>query len=280
MSQTSVILSTKPEFAEKIFKEEKKWEFRKRIPKDVCHINQIFFYETSPVKKITGVGILGRINIKGPPLEVWELCKDKGGISEEEFLNYCGDAVEIYALKIKESRRFEKPFDPKKAEWWRRPPQNFMYARPEWIEELKAKGVIQMLRKGDYYIGDPSYVLTENNGHDWEEILRNTLYFGLFETEEDMERNHESRTRKDGEFTIDNVKIVCYETLFGDGTYYDNEMREYSVDSGMIAAIPTRLVPNYDETTLGHIIHFESDFKTSSRAGILKFGNVVIDTVW
>ena len=48
-----VLLSIKPEYVEKIFSKEKKYEFRKSIFKNP-NIKSIIIYSSSPVKKVVG----------------------------------------------------------------------------------------------------------------------------------------------------------------------------------------------------------------------------------
>ena len=49
---STILLSIKPEFSEKIFNETKKYEFRKRVARK--KVEKIVVYATSPVKKIVG----------------------------------------------------------------------------------------------------------------------------------------------------------------------------------------------------------------------------------
>ena len=49
---TSILLSIKPEYVEKIFNMTKKYEFRKRIP---CkQINKVIVYSTAPSQSVVG----------------------------------------------------------------------------------------------------------------------------------------------------------------------------------------------------------------------------------
>ena len=58
----AVLLSIKPEFAEKIFAGTKKFEFRKIIFKH-RNINKIIVYASSPIKKVIGEFIIDDIII-------------------------------------------------------------------------------------------------------------------------------------------------------------------------------------------------------------------------
>jgi len=119
-----ILLSIKPEFSQKIFSGEKKYEFRKQLPKSL--IKRIFIYESSPSKCIVGWFKVKKI-ICGPPDKIWEICKDSGGIEREKFFSYCNGKKEIYAIHIKYVHRFKKPINPFEINPFFRPPQNFVY---------------------------------------------------------------------------------------------------------------------------------------------------------
>lgn len=125
-----------------------------------------------------------------------------------------------------------------------------------------------MMKAGEYYIGDLCYVMHD----EWDEVCnlkfpKNTNGRGI-----------------DGEFTLKSgVKFAVYSTMHGDGYYYDGNMNGYGVDAGVIGCI---LVSDIDPSNkdnmipLGHIHYFDKDFETSESEGIIKFGNVIINTDW
>lgn len=120
----NVLLSIKPEYAEKIFSGEKRYEFRKRKPKQV--VNRVFVYECRPSKRIVGWFSVSKIH-SGPPGEIWKRCKDSGGIEEETYLSYCRGKKVVHALEIDEIFRFDPPMNPVEALSDFKPPQDFMY---------------------------------------------------------------------------------------------------------------------------------------------------------
>jgi predicted transcriptional regulator len=120
----NVLLSIRPEFAEKIFSGEKRYEFRKRKPK--ATVGRVFVYECSPSKKIVGWFSVRKIH-SGSPHEIWERCKDSGGIREEKYLSYCHGKKMIHAFEIDEVFRFDPPMDPFDAFSDFKPPQDFVY---------------------------------------------------------------------------------------------------------------------------------------------------------
>ena len=123
------------------------------------------------------------------------------------------------------------------------------------------------MKSGKYYIGDLCYVLSDR----WDEVCDQIIF---------------ERECKDGEFHLPKepkIAFASYGTAHGDGGYYDQNEKEYAVDSGTIGCVSIEYL---DETILkdvasrelGHIHIFEQDFKTSSNDGILVFGDICIDT--
>jgi len=120
----NVLLSIKPEFVEKIFSGEKRYEFRKRKPKEP--VGKVFVYECHPSKSIVGWFSVSRIH-SGSPDEIWERCKDSGGIEEERYLSYCRGKKIVHAFEIDETFRFDPPMNPFDAFRDFKPPQDFVY---------------------------------------------------------------------------------------------------------------------------------------------------------
>ena len=93
-----VMLSIKPEYVEKIFSGEKKYEFRRNIFKNP-NIKSVVIYSTFPVKKVIGEFQIEEV-IKGTPEQLWNLAPNSTGISEEKFYKYFENREKGYAIKI------------------------------------------------------------------------------------------------------------------------------------------------------------------------------------
>ncbi|MDO5849526.1 MAG: hypothetical protein Q4P18_08315 [Methanobrevibacter sp.] len=104
----NIIISIKPQFVEKIINEEKKYEFRKIIPKK--DIEKVFIYSTVPDKKIVGYFEYD-IVIKDSPTNLWNKCQKYAGISQEDFFNYYGEKEMGYAIEINNLNVFDNPID-------------------------------------------------------------------------------------------------------------------------------------------------------------------------
>ena len=102
----AVLLSIKPEFAEKIFAGTKKFEFRKIIFKH-RNINKIIVYASSPIKKVIGEFIIDDIIIADIDT-LWNTTYKYSGITKEVYQKYFKNKERAYAIKIVKTIRYEK----------------------------------------------------------------------------------------------------------------------------------------------------------------------------
>ena len=86
---------------------------------------------------------------------------------------------------------------------------------------------------GQFYIGDPCYVLSEENYHN---IWGNQHNFDYGTIEID-----------------DNKEFIVHGTAYGDGSYEDQFGHVYGVDSGTLAVIPLELVAKNDGLKYGEV---------------------------
>ena len=119
-----VLLSIKPEYAYKIFKGEKKFEFRKIIFKNP-NIKTVVVYASSPVQQVIGEFEIDDI-FSLTPANLWEKTKEHSGISEEFFFSYFADRDIAHAIKIKKTRKYKRPLC-LRDKFNKTPPQSYMY---------------------------------------------------------------------------------------------------------------------------------------------------------
>ncbi len=81
-----VLLSIKPEFAEKIFNGSKRFEFRRMIFKN-RDVSKVVVYASAPISKVIGEFEVDHIIQKGLD-ELWNETKDFSGISKDYFDKY------------------------------------------------------------------------------------------------------------------------------------------------------------------------------------------------
>jgi predicted transcriptional regulator len=119
-----VVLSIKPEFANKIFDGTKKFEFRKAIFKNE-KIKTVIVYSSSPVQQVIGEFEIERI-INHDIDTLWELTHQESGITEDYFYKYFADRVEGFAIQIKKVKKYRTP-KCLRADFNLFPPQSFAY---------------------------------------------------------------------------------------------------------------------------------------------------------
>jgi len=133
----NVLLSIKPEFADRILSGEKRYEFRKSVFRDPGAVDSVIMYASSPVKRIVGFFTFSEI-IEFPPKVLWQKYGDRSGIANEErFFEYFEGKETGYALKIEEVSEFAEPVDPTSAVEGFRPPVSFKYVNGEFDQILE-----------------------------------------------------------------------------------------------------------------------------------------------
>lgn len=101
---SKILLSIKPEFADKIISGEKKFEYRTHVPSKP--INSIVIYSTSPVGRIIGeVEVIDVIS--GAPSSLWETTKAESGISRAKYRKYFKGRKRAYAFKLGQVNKYE-----------------------------------------------------------------------------------------------------------------------------------------------------------------------------
>lgn len=133
------------------------------------------------------------------------------------------------------------------------------------------------LPAGKYFVGDPCYVFSNerNNKDRWSELLNISDFFEKPYVE------------------FEGHKLFATPTAWGDGGYYDQFGNEYSVDAGLIGAVPFALWDiSEDEqkelNRLGKVVEFNSEFGccaydnnsgfNKNRNRFIVVGNYEIDT--
>lgn len=106
MLNQKILLSIHPEYVNRIISGEKKWEFRKVLPKG--RFDTIVIYSTYPVRKVIGevecTGIF-----MGTPAKVWEETKDCRGIEKDKYFSYYRDVKEAVAFRLGNVTIYEVP---------------------------------------------------------------------------------------------------------------------------------------------------------------------------
>jgi len=120
-----VLLSIKPEYAEKIFSGQKKYEFRKIAFKNNL-VNTVIVYATMPVGKIIGEFKIKEIH-KDFPEAIWERTKQYSGIDKDFFYDYYRGKKYAIAIEVDNPKLYKTPINPKEKFENFTAPQSFMY---------------------------------------------------------------------------------------------------------------------------------------------------------
>jgi len=103
-----LLMSVKPEFADRIMQRKKTVELRRKFStRWVGH--RINIYASAPVTSMVGEARISRVVVKAPEL-IWEEFQDQLGCTRREFDEYAAGASEVYALELDEVRPYRDRF--------------------------------------------------------------------------------------------------------------------------------------------------------------------------
>lgn len=127
------IMSIKPKWARELYSGKKTVEFRKNSP-PVGSL--VFLYESSPVKAVTGVFVVGAI-LSSRASHVWYATRalkhvwKSGTVKRDELLDYSGGASgKCCAILAEDSWKFPESAWEKLEKYSVRPPQSYQALRP------------------------------------------------------------------------------------------------------------------------------------------------------
>lgn len=129
VSNNILLLSIKPQFAEKILIGKKTVELRKSFPNKINNGDYLLIYVTSPEKVVKGICVIDSI-ISNSPENLWNQVKNEIGISKLEYESYYQDCRIAHGIVLKDVELFDKPI--KLSELRRifpnfNPPQTYCY---------------------------------------------------------------------------------------------------------------------------------------------------------
>ena len=120
----NIILSIKPEFANKIFEGDKKFEYRRSIFKNK-NVSKVIVYASSPISKVIGEFEIGEILFKDLKT-LWKETKEFSGITEDYFYEYFVGKENGFAIEVKRVKRYRKELCIRES-FGKVPPQSFTY---------------------------------------------------------------------------------------------------------------------------------------------------------
>jgi len=120
-----VLLSIKPEFAEKIFTGIKRYEYRKVVYANRS-IKTIVVYATRPMSRIVGEFDVNGI-IEATPDCLWKETQAYSGVDREFFDAYFTGRNKAFAICVGAVRKYQLPVVPQQIIQRFVPPQSYMY---------------------------------------------------------------------------------------------------------------------------------------------------------
>lgn len=120
-----VLLSIKPEYAQKILSGEKKFEFRKVGFTD-SSVRSVVIYATKPVGKLVGEFEILRILVDSPS-QIWEHTKKHAGIDRHFFDSYYQGKKQAFAIAVGKVESYAEPKCLSELGVGITPPQSFRY---------------------------------------------------------------------------------------------------------------------------------------------------------
>lgn len=102
-----VLLSIRPEYAEKILTGEKRYEFRRCVPK-AGGLTTVVIYATLPVGRVIGEFQVEQI-LSEKPSKLWARTRAYAGITRDFFDQYFAGKDCGHAIEIRTAKRYVKP---------------------------------------------------------------------------------------------------------------------------------------------------------------------------
>ena len=120
---SKILMSIKPEYVDKIFSGEKKYEYRKRMCKE--QIDTIIVYSSSPIQKVVGELKIKQVLYDKKSI-IWTKTNRYGGITKTKYDKYYENCDYAVAYEIEKAILYDKQKDLKDFNV-RTAPQSYIY---------------------------------------------------------------------------------------------------------------------------------------------------------
>lgn len=136
MNKSNILISIRPEYANKIFEGTKTVELRRIRPKHIKKGSLVLIYVSSPVQSLSGAFMIDEV-IEQPINELWKRVHSQAGVTLEEFNSYYTRASTGIGIFFSEVWSFKQPINlqslKERMENFR-PPQSFRYVTDHEME--------------------------------------------------------------------------------------------------------------------------------------------------
>jgi len=102
-----ILLSIKPEYAEKILNGTKRFEYRRALYRNQ-NVRTVVIYATLPVGKVVGEFEVGGL-LSDDPESLWASTKKHSGTTKQFFMSYFENREIAFAIQVTNPTRYEEP---------------------------------------------------------------------------------------------------------------------------------------------------------------------------
>jgi predicted transcriptional regulator len=120
-----ILLSIKPEYAEKILNGTKRFEYRRSVFRNQA-VRSVVIYATKPLGKVVGEFEIGGV-ISDTPRSLWSSTKEHSGISRAFFMQYFENRETAFAIRVMNPTRYDEPLQLQDLVGSSPAPQSFRY---------------------------------------------------------------------------------------------------------------------------------------------------------
>ena len=120
---STILMSIKPKYVDKIFSGEKKYEYRKRMCKE--KIDRIIVYSSFPIQKVAGELKIKQVLYNKKSI-IWDKTNRYGGITKTKYDKYYENCDYAVAYEIEKAILYDKQKDLKDFNV-RTAPQSYVY---------------------------------------------------------------------------------------------------------------------------------------------------------
>ncbi len=120
-----ILLSIKPEYAEKILNGTKRFEYRRALYRNK-EVRSVVLYATKPVGMVVGEFEVGGV-VSDDPESLWISTKKHSGITRQYFMAYFENRRTAFAIKVTNPTRYDEPLALCDLVGTSPAPQSFMY---------------------------------------------------------------------------------------------------------------------------------------------------------
>ncbi|MBF0556607.1 MAG: ASCH domain-containing protein [Nitrospirae bacterium] len=133
MTKRHILISIKPEYANKIFDGTKTVELRRKFPK-LERRCLAFVYATAPVKALIGVCQIDKV-ISAPPQGMWWKFGKQTGITYDKYTEYFSGALTAYGIFFSATTLFPEPIPLHEVWLGVTAPQSYRYINSNLLRE-------------------------------------------------------------------------------------------------------------------------------------------------